>query len=128
MKCVAAVLVVFALATPATAGVLDDDSYSIMKEEPAPPGVLKPQKSPRHTKRHVVIPRRAPGEPRRIPPMPPPIINSQTGQAYPNLPPPVPGAGIGGRETGQDRAMRCAHQTGVYGQTGTNYLGTCINQ
>jgi hypothetical protein len=128
MKRVAAALVIFALAKPAIVGVLDDDSYSIMKEEPAPPGVLKPQKSPRHMKRHVVIPRRAPDEPRRIPQMPPPIINSQTGQAYPNLPPPVPGAGIGGGESGQDRAMRCAHQTGVYGQADTNYLGACINQ
>jgi hypothetical protein len=124
----AAVLIAIALAAPATAGVLDDDSYSIMKEEPTPPGVVKPYKSPRGTKKHVTVPRRAPDQPRVIPQMPPPIINPQTGQAYPNLPPPAPGAGLGGGETGQDRAMRCAHQAGVYGQAGTNYLATCINQ
>jgi hypothetical protein len=124
---IALTLIAFLLATPATAGVLDDN-YSIMKEEPSAPGVLPPHKSPRHTKKHVTVPRRAPDEPRVIPQMPPPIINSQTGQAYPNLPPAVPGSGVGGRETGQDRALRCAHQAGVYGQTGTGYLGTCINQ
>jgi hypothetical protein len=60
--------------------------------------------------------------------MPPPLVNSQTGQVYPNLPPPAPGSGVGGRETGQDRAVRCQHQAGVYGQTGSNYVGSCINQ
>ena len=50
------------------------------------------------------------------------IVSPQTGQALPNL-------DQGRRETGQDRAMRCAHQTGIYGQAGgANYLGTCINQ
>jgi hypothetical protein len=115
-------------ATPAAAGVLDDDNYSIMKPEPTPPGVLPPQKSPRGAKKHVTVPHRMPDQPRTIPQMPPPIVNPQTGQVYPNLPPPAPGSGIGGGETGQDRAMRCAHQAGVYGQTGTNYLATCINQ
>jgi hypothetical protein len=48
----------------------------------------------------------------------------------PNLPT-VPGAGPGGRETFQDRASRCAHQAGVYGQAAgdrNSYMGTCINQ
>jgi hypothetical protein len=121
-------LTIFLSATPASAGVLDDDNYSIMKEEPNPPGVVNRYKSPRGTKKHVTIPRRAPDEPRVIPQMPPPVVNPQTGQVYPNLLPPVPGSGIGGRETGQDRAMRCAHQAGVYGQQGTGYIGTCINQ
>ena len=123
-----AIFIAVLLAAPASAGVLDDDAYSIMKEEPNPPGVVNRYKSPRGTKERVVVPKRQPAAPRRIPDMPPPIINPQTGQAYPNLPPPVPGSGIGGRETGQDRAVRCAHQAGVYGQTGTGYLGTCINQ
>jgi hypothetical protein len=125
---IAAALVAVLLATPAGAGVLDDDNYSIMKEEPNPPGVVNRYKSPRGTKERVVVPKRAPDAPRRIPQMPPPVVNPQTGQAYPNLPPPVPGAGPGGRETGQDRAARCQHQAGVYGQTGGNYVGTCINQ
>lgn len=128
MMRIAAILVAITFAVPASAGVLDDDNYSIMKPEPTPPGVVKPYKSPRGTKQHVTVPKRAPHESRTIPVMPPPIISPQTGQAYPNLPPPVPGSGVGGRETGQDRAMRCAHQAGVYGQTGTNYLGTCLNQ
>ncbi|MEI8275112.1 MAG: hypothetical protein WCG00_03860 [Hyphomicrobiales bacterium] len=36
-----------------------------------------------------------------------------------------------GAETGQDRASRCAHQAGVYGQAAGNreaYVGGCINQ
>jgi hypothetical protein len=115
-------------AVPATAGVLDDDNYSIMKPEPTPPGVVKPYKSPRGANKRVTVPKHPSQAERRIPRMPPPIVNPRTGQAYPNLPPPVPGSGIGGRETGQDRAVRCAHQAGVYGQTGTNYLATCINQ
>ena len=120
--------IALALTTSATAGVLDHGNYSIMKEEPNPPGVVNRYKSPRGTKERVVVPKRQQDTPRRIPDMPPPIINPQTGQAYPNLPPPIPGSGIGGRESGQDRALRCAHQAGVYGQTGTGYLGTCINQ
>jgi hypothetical protein len=121
-------MILLALAMPAAAGVLDDDNYSIMKPEPNPPGVVNRYKSPRGTKKHVTRPHRAAPPARHIPRMPPPIIDPRTGQAYPNLPPPVPGAGVGGRETGQDRAMRCAHQAGVYGQTGTNYLGSCITQ
>jgi hypothetical protein len=125
---IAVALIAVLLAAPATAGVLDDDNYSIMKPEPNPPGVVNRYKSPRGTRQHVTIPRPAPDEPRTIPAMPPPLINPQTGQALPNLPPPIPGSGVGGRETGQDRAMRCAHQAGMYGQTGTNYLGSCITQ
>jgi hypothetical protein len=127
MSGVLAVLIGSLPVAPAAADILDDD-YSIMKPEPAPPGVVKPYKSPRGTKQRVTVPKPAPDEPRRIPAMPPPIVNPQTGQAYPNLPPPVPGSGPGGRETGQDRAMRCHHQAGVYGQTGGDYVGTCINQ
>ncbi|HVV79216.1 MAG TPA: hypothetical protein VHD59_06345 [Pseudolabrys sp.] len=125
---IAVALIAVLLAAPATAGVLDDDNYSIMKPEPNPPGVVNRYKSPRGTRQHVTIPRPAPDEPRTIPAMPPPLINPQTGQALPNLPRPIPGSGVGGRETGQDRAMRCAHQAGMYGQTGTNYLGSCITQ
>ena len=62
--------------------------------------------------------------------LPPPIVVPQTGRVLPNLPT-VPGAGPGGRETFQDRAARCAHQAGVYGQAAgdrNSYIGTCINQ
>jgi hypothetical protein len=55
----------------------------------------------------------------------------QTGMVLPNLPT-VGGAGPGGSETSQDRAIRCAHQAGVYGsaQTGDRnaYVGSCVNQ
>jgi len=125
---IALALIAILVVAPASAGVLDDDNYSIIKPEPTPPGVVKPYKSPRGTKQRVTVPKPIPDQPRTIPAMPPPVISPQTGQAYPNLPPPVAGSGIGGRETGQDRAMRCAHQAGVYGQTGGNYIGTCINQ
>ncbi len=63
--------------------------------------------------------------------VPPTMYVPQTGMVLPNLPT-VGGAGPGGSETSQDRAMRCAHQAGVYGpaQTGDRnaYIGGCINQ
>ena len=35
---------------------------------------------------------------------------------------------LGGVETFQDRAARCAHQAGAYGQgTSGNYMGACLN-
>jgi hypothetical protein len=115
-------------AMPAGAGVLDDN-YLIMKPEPNFPGVVNRYKSPRGTKQHVVIPKPTPDEPRRVPVTPPPVINSRTGQAVPNLPAVVPGSGPGGRETFQDRSMRCTHQAGVYGQApGSNYIASCVNQ
>jgi hypothetical protein len=123
------IAIVLLLATPAAAGVLDDDNYSVMKPEPNFPGVVNRYKSPRGSKQHVKIPKPQPEETRRIPKMPPPVISPKTGQALPNLPPPVPSSGVGGRETGQDRAMRCVHQGGVYAQSpGSNYVSTCINQ
>jgi hypothetical protein len=60
---------------------------------------------------------------------PPPIVVPQTGRVLPNLP--AVGSGPGGTETGQDRAMRCAHQAGIYGQAAGDrgaYIGSCINQ
>jgi hypothetical protein len=62
--------------------------------------------------------------------LPPPIVVPSTGQVLPNLPT-VPGAGRGGAETFQDRAARCTHQAGVYGQAAGDrgtYVGTCLNQ
>ena len=54
----------------------------------------------------------------------------ETGRVLPNLPT-VSGSGADGAETSQDRAVRCAHQAGVYGQAAGNpsaYIGSCINQ
>jgi len=63
--------------------------------------------------------------------VPPSLYVPQTGAVLPNLPT-VGGAGPGGSETSQDRAMRCVNQAGIYGsaQTGDRnaYIGSCINQ
>jgi len=114
--------------------ILGDD-YSIMKPEKGarpsrPEPWLAPKyKSPRGTVKHVVIPRSKAIEPPNTA-VPPPIVVPQTGRVLPNLPT-APGAGPGGRETFQDRAARCAHQAGVYGQAAGDrnaYIGTCVNQ
>jgi len=66
----------------------------------------------------------------RPPAVPPPLYVPETGRTLPNLPA-VSGAGPGGAESYQDRAARCAHQAGVYGQAAGNpgaYIGGCINQ
>jgi hypothetical protein len=111
------------------------DNYSIMKPEkgarPAQPEPwLAPKyKSPRGTVKHVVIPRSKSIEPPNTV-VPPPIVVPQTGQVLPNLPT-VQGSGPRGAETFQDRATRCAHQAGVYGQAAGDrnaYVGTCVNQ
>ena len=66
----------------------------------------------------------------RRPVTPPPLYVPETGRALPNLP--TIGAGPGGSETSQDKAVRCAHQAGVYGPSATGnpagYIGSCINQ
>ncbi len=104
----------------------DDDRYNIMRPEPWLPPKYK---SPRGSTEHVVIPPPA----RPLPPpagVPPPLYVPQTGRALPNLPNPAP-AGPHGQETFQDRAARCAHQAGVYGQAAgdrSTYINSCINQ
>ena len=114
--------------------ILGDD-YSIMKPEKGgrrsqPEPWLAPKyKSPRGTVKHVVIPRSTTIQPPNTA-VPPPIVVPQTGQVIPNLPT-VSGSGPRGAETYQDRASRCAHQAGVYGQAAGDrnaYIGTCINQ
>src|SRR5215475_7392736 len=47
----------------------------------------------------------------------------QTGRTFQNL------LSVGGGNTFQDRAIRCTHQAGVYGQVGANrgtYMGGCL--
>jgi hypothetical protein len=61
---------------------------------------------------------------------PPPMYVPRTGQVLPNLPI-VAGSGSDGRETFQDRAARCAHQAGTYGQLAGDrgqYIGACVSQ
>ncbi len=111
------------------------DDYSIMvpergaRPESPEPWLAPKYKSPRGTVKHVTIPKSTIVTPPTAT-LPPPIVVPQTGRVLPNLPT-VPGAGPGGRETFQDRASRCAHQAGVYGQAAgdrNTYMGTCINQ
>jgi hypothetical protein len=104
----------------------EDGRYDIMRPEPR----LQPKyKSPRGSTEHVVIPRPSSvPQPQTI--VPPPLYVPQTGRVLPNLPS-VSGSGLGGAETSQDRAIRCAHQAGAYGQAAGNanaYVGSCINQ
>ncbi|MGB6350026.1 MAG: hypothetical protein WBG10_08350 [Pseudolabrys sp.] len=111
------------------------DDYSIMvpekgvRPESPEPWLAPKYRSPRGTVKHVTIPKSTVVTPPTAT-LPPPIVVPQTGRVLPNLPT-VPGAGPGGRETFQDRASRCAHQAGVYGQAAGDrgtYMGTCINQ
>ena len=64
------------------------------------------------------------------PVVPPSLFVPQTGRTLPNLPTVAP-SGPNGTETYQDRALRCAHQAGVYGQAAgdrSSYINSCINQ
>ena len=103
-----------------------DDRYTIMAPEPWLPPKYK---SPRGSTEHVVIP-----HPKSVPrpraPVPPALYVPQTGRTLPNLPAVAP-SGPNGQESYQDRALRCAHQAGVYGQAAgdrTGYINSCINQ
>ena len=83
--------------------------------------------------RHQTARQRPRPAPPNAPPaaqVPPPILVPETGRVLPNLPAISP-SGPNGTETFQDRAARCAHQAGVYGDAAGNrnaYIGTCINQ
>jgi hypothetical protein len=112
----------------------DDERYTVMKPEPGERhrlpriDLLPTYKPPRGTRLHVKPVRPAePPQPQAQ--VPPPLYVPQTGRVLPNLP--SQGSGPGGRETYQDRAVRCAHQAGVYGAQAGNssaYIGSCINQ
>jgi hypothetical protein len=123
------------LATPASAqtGNILNDNYSIMvpekgsKRELPEPWLAPKYKSPRGTVKHVVIPKSKIVTPPSAA-VPPDVFVPQTGRTFQNLPT-VSGSGPGGAETFQDRASRCAHQAGVYGQTGGargSYMGSCL--
>ena len=124
-----------------------DNDYNIMTPEKGAPAKKKsaeapqPRKHPRGSST-LVTPTPLPPPLHYNPPpvptvtptarvVPPSLYVPQTGQTLPNLPGPV-GNGPGGSETSQDRAVRCAHQAGVYGpaQTGNPnaYIGSCITQ
>jgi hypothetical protein len=108
------------------------DNYSIMvpergsKRELPEPWLAPKYKSPRGTVKHVVIPKsKIVTPPNTV--VPSSVFVPQTGRTFQNLPT-LSGSGPGGTETFQDRAARCAHQAGVYGQATTgSYMGACVN-
>jgi hypothetical protein len=113
----------------------DDSNLTIMAPEPGtapeqPQPWLPPKyKSPRGTRQHVHIPQPVP-VPQHPAQVPPPLLVPQTGALLPNLPMAAP-SGVNGAETSQDRAVRCAHQAGVYGAAAGDqgsYIRSCINQ
>lgn len=124
-------------ASPPAGAQSTDDPYSIMRPEqtgktpqPLEPRLAPKYKSPRGTRQHVTQPPPAEARPLQRAQTPPPIVVPETGRVLPNLPV-LPGAGPSGAETGQDRALRCAHQAGVYGDAAgdrNTYINTCINQ
>jgi hypothetical protein len=123
-----------ALMAPASAqtGDIMGDNYSIMvpekgsKVQTPEPWLAPKYKSPRGTVKHVVIPKSKIVTPPKAA-IPSSVYVPQTGRTFQTLPT-LPGSGPGGVETFQDRAARCAHQAGAYGQgTSGNYMGACLN-
>ena len=130
-----------ALATPAPAqtGNISSDNYSIIvpekgskqkvskqkvsKQEQPEPWLAPKYKSPRGTVEKVRIPKSKIVSPPSATD-PGYVYVPQTGRTFQNLPS-LPGSGPGGTQTSQDRAIRCMHQAGVYGQGG-NYMGSCF--
>src|SRR5262245_25101352 len=115
-----------------TRNILGDD-YSIMvpekgyKRDVPEPWLAPKYKSPRGTVEQVRIPKAKTVRPPRATD-PGYVYVPQTGRTFQNLPT-LPGSGRGGAETFQDRAIRCTHQAGVYGQVGANrgsYMGSCL--
>ena len=112
------------------------DDYSIMVPEKGSRAVetgalacAEIQVAARHREAGVIPKSKIVPQPHAVT-VPPPIVVPQTGRSLPNLPT-ISGSGRGGAETSQDRAARCAHQAGVYGQAAGDrnaYVGTCINQ
>ena len=127
-----------ALTTPAPAQNILSDDYQIMvpekgskrqvsKPEQPEPWLAPKYKSPRGTAQKVRIPK---SKIVRPPSATDPgyVYVPQTGRTFQNLPS-LPGSGPGGAQTFQDRAIRCTHQAGVYGQVGANrgsYMGGCL--
>lgn len=120
----------------------DDARYTIMVPE-KPVHAKKPAHKARARYGSSVIVRPAPLPPptqyrppaSTVVPQPRSTVPSQlyvpqTSRTLPNLPNPAP-SGPHGTETFQDRAVRCAHQAGMYGAAAGDraaYINTCVNQ
>ena len=130
-----------ALATPAPAqtGNILSDNYSIMvpekgsKQKASKQKISKPEQpepwlapkyeSPSGPAQQVRIPKSKIVNPPGATD-PGYVYVPQTGRTFQNLP--TTGRGT---ETSQDRAIRCTHQAGVYGQAGSArgaYMGSCL--
>jgi hypothetical protein len=99
----------------------------VSKPEQPEPWLAPKYKSPRGTVQKVRIPK---SKIVRPPSATDPgyVYVPQTGRTFQNLPS-LPGSGPGGAETFQDRAIRCTHQAGLYGQVGADrgsYMGGCL--
>lgn len=122
-------MVLMALAlTAASAPVMaqvDSGTIDIMKPEPwLPPKYQSPRSAQQAPPPSHVLPR----VPRAN--VPPAIVVPETGRVLPNMRTLSP-SGPNGTETGQDRAVRCANQLGIYGAQAGNpaaYLGSCVTQ
>lgn len=126
-----ALLALTALAPPAPAHAQPtDDGLTIMRPEPYEPWLAPKYRSPPELNRPLPIPSPRIAVPQPRADVPPPIYVPQTGALLPNMPT-ISGSGPGGRETSQDRAVRCAHQAGSYGALAGDrnaYIGSCVNQ
>ena len=125
----AALLILTALAPSAPLRAQSNDGLSIMQPDPYRPGVGQTYRSPSELNRMQQTPRLPSPSQRRTAP-PPPIYVPQTGAVLPNMPT-ISGSGPRGAETSQDRAVRCAHQAGAYGDAAGDrnaYLGSCVTQ
>jgi hypothetical protein len=100
-----------------------ESKQKVSKREQPKPRLAPKYQSPSGTQQQVNIPK-----PKTLNPPRASGTGSvhvpQTGQTFQNLPT------LGrGTETSQDRATRCTHQAGVYGQTGGargSYMGSCL--
>jgi hypothetical protein len=139
-------LLVLALGVPAWSVEPGSDSGTINIMKPEQPAPAKKKSTKTHKARRgssnpvYPIPLPKPQGPLPLPHLqavtpprantPPPLYVPQTGRLLPNLP--AIGSGTGGRETFQDRAARCVHQSGVYGPNATgdpgSYIRSCISQ
>jgi hypothetical protein len=134
------IALVLTLAVPTLAAEPESGTIDIMRPEQASP-VKKKIRHVRRGSSSPVYPAPLPAPLRYNPPptqsvvthpptVPPPLYVPQTGRLLPNLPTVAP-SGPNGTETSQDRALRCAHQAGVYGAAAgdrTSYIGSCVNQ
>jgi hypothetical protein len=106
------------------------DGLTIMRPEPNEPWLAPKYRSPPDLNKRLPQPLPPIDQPQARAAPPPAMVVPQTGAVLPNMPAISP-SGPGGRETTQDRAVRCMHQSGAYGAAAGDpnaYVGGCVNQ